>query len=38
MVRTALQRGVQASPNSDERIKYAEAHQHLFPHMTEERE
>jgi 4-oxalomesaconate hydratase len=34
--RVALQRGVQASRNSDKNIKYAEAYQRVFPHVTEE--
>ena len=34
--RVALQRGVQASRNSNKNIKYAEAYQRVFPHVTEE--
>jgi len=34
--RVALQRGVQASRNSDLRIKYAEAYQRVFPQVTGE--
>ena len=34
--RVALQRGVQASRNSDLKIKYAEAYQRVFPHITRE--
>jgi len=34
--RVALQRGVQASRNSNKTIKYAEAYQRVFPHVTEE--
>jgi len=34
--RVALQRGVQASRNSDLNIKYAEAYQRVFPHITRE--
>jgi 4-oxalomesaconate hydratase len=32
----ALQRGVQASRNSDLKITYAEAFQRIFPQVTEE--
>ncbi len=34
--RVALQRGVQASRNSDSKIKYAEAYQRIFPQVTDE--
>jgi 4-oxalomesaconate hydratase len=34
--RVALQRGVQASRNSNKTIKYAEAYQRIFPQVTEE--
>lgn len=34
--RVALQRGVQASRNSNKSIKYAEAYQRVFPQVTEE--
>ena len=34
--RVALQRGAQASRNSNRGIKYAEAYQRVFPHVTEE--
>ena len=34
--RVALQRGAQASRNSNKNIKYAEAYQRVFPHVTEE--
>jgi len=34
--RVALQRGVQASRNSNKNIKYGEAYQRVFPHVTEE--
>jgi len=34
--RVALQRGVQASRNSNKTIKYAEAYQRVFPQVTEE--
>jgi 4-oxalomesaconate hydratase len=34
--RVGLQRGVQASRNSNKSIKYAEAYQRVFPHVTEE--
>jgi 4-oxalomesaconate hydratase len=34
--RVALQRGVQASRNSNRNIKYGEAYQRLFPQVTEE--
>jgi 4-oxalomesaconate hydratase len=34
--RVALQRGVQASRNSDKSIKYGEAYQRVFPQVTEE--
>ena len=34
--RVALQRGVQASRNSNRYIKYAEAYQRLFPQVTDE--
>lgn len=34
--RVALQRGVQASRNSGKSIKYGEAYQRVFPHVTEE--
>jgi len=34
--RVALQRGVQASRNSNKNIQYAEAYQRVFPHVTEE--
>ena len=34
--RVALQRGVQASRNSNKTIKYGEAYQRLFPQVTEE--
>jgi len=34
--RVALQRGAQASRNSDRTIKYAEAYQRVFPQVTEE--
>jgi 4-oxalomesaconate hydratase len=34
--RVALQRGVQASRNSNKNINYAEAYQRVFPHVTEE--
>jgi 4-oxalomesaconate hydratase len=34
--RAALQRGVQASRNSNKDIKYGEAYQRVFPHVTEE--
>ncbi len=34
--RVALQRGVQASRNSNKKIKYAEAYQRVFPQVTEE--
>jgi len=34
--RVALQRGVQASRNSNKNIKYAEAYQRIFPQVTEE--
>jgi 4-oxalomesaconate hydratase len=34
--RVALQRGVQASRNSNQDIKYAEAYQRLFPQVAEE--
>jgi len=34
--RVALQRGAQASRNSNKAIKYAEAYQRLFPQVTEE--
>jgi 4-oxalomesaconate hydratase len=34
--RVALQRGVQASRNSNRTIKYGEAYQRLFPQVTEE--
>jgi 4-oxalomesaconate hydratase len=34
--RVALQRGVQASRNSNKNIKYAEAYQRVFPQVTEE--
>lgn len=34
--RVALQRGVQASRNSDLKIKYAEAYQRVFPQVTSE--
>ena len=33
--RVALQRGVQASRNSDRNVKYAEAYQRVFPQVTE---
>ncbi len=33
--RVALQRGVQASRNSDGKIKYAEAYQRIFPQVTD---
>jgi 4-oxalomesaconate hydratase len=32
----ALQRGVQASRNSNKNIKYAEAYQRVFPQVTED--
>ncbi len=34
--RVALQRGVQASRNSNRNIKYGEAYQRVFPQVTEE--
>ena len=34
--RVALQRGVQASRNSNKNIKYAEAYQRIFPQVTED--
>jgi len=34
--RVALQRGVQAARNSNRKIKYAEAYQRVFPHVTGE--
>ena len=34
--RVALQRGVQASRNSNKSIQYGEAYQRVFPHVTEE--
>jgi 4-oxalomesaconate hydratase len=34
--RVALQRGVQASRNSNKNVKYGEAYQRVFPHVTEE--
>ena len=34
--RVALQRGVQASRNSNKNIKYAEAYQRVFPQVTED--
>jgi 4-oxalomesaconate hydratase len=34
--RVGLQRGVQASRNSDKKIKYAEGYQRVFPHVTGE--
>lgn len=34
--RVALQRGVQASRNSNKKIKYAEAYQRVFPQVAEE--
>lgn len=34
--RVALQRGAQASRNSDRKIRYAEAYQRVFPQVTEE--
>lgn len=34
--RVALQRGAQASRNSNRNIKYGEAYQRVFPHVTEE--
>jgi 4-oxalomesaconate hydratase len=34
--RVALQRGVQATRNSNKKIKYGEAYQRVFPHVTEE--
>jgi len=34
--RVALQRGVQASRNSDKTVKYAEGYQRVFPQVTEE--
>ena len=34
--RTALQRGVQATRNSNKNIQYGEAYQRVFPHVTEE--
>ena len=34
--RVALQRGVQASRNSNKNIKYGEGYQRVFPHVTEE--
>lgn len=34
--RVALQRGVQASRNSDRKVQYAEAYQRVFPEVTEE--
>ena len=34
--RVALQRGAQASRNSDRNVKYAEAYQRVFPQVTEE--
>jgi len=34
--RVALQRGVQASRNSNKHIEYAEAYQRVFPQVTEE--
>ncbi len=34
--RVALQRGVQASRNSDRKVKYGEAYQRIFPQVTEE--
>lgn len=34
--RVALQRGVQASRNSNKAIKYGEAYQRVFPHVAEE--
>lgn len=34
--RVALQRGVQASRNSDRKIRYAEAYQRVFPQVTDE--
>ncbi len=34
--RVALQRGVQASRNSNLKIKFAEAYQRVFPHVTDE--
>jgi len=34
--RVALQRGVQASRNSNKNVKYAEAYQRVFPQVTEE--
>ena len=36
--RVALQRGVQASRNSNKNIKYGEAYQRLLPQVTEELE
>jgi len=33
--RVALQRGVQASRNSDRKVKYGEAYQRIFPQVTE---
>lgn len=33
--RVALQRGVQATRNSNKKIKYGEAYQRIFPHVTE---
>ncbi len=32
----ALQRGVQASRNSNKSVKYGEAYQRVFPQVTEE--
>jgi 4-oxalomesaconate hydratase len=34
--RVALQRGVQASRNSNQTIKYGEAYERVFPQVTEE--
>jgi 4-oxalomesaconate hydratase len=34
--RVALQRGVQATRNSNKKITYGEAYQRVFPHVTEE--
>ncbi|CAM4359392.1 hypothetical protein GCM10027287_10310 [Bordetella muralis] len=34
--RVALQRGAQASRNSDRKIRYAEAYQRVFPQVTGE--
>lgn len=36
--RVALQRGAQASRNSNRNVKYGEAYQRVFPHVTEELE